>query len=94
MCFVCLGDRTDPSTGQTCLRCEGTGIDPDPAAGCGRHCRIDVVCELCAGSGKWGRITCRWCQGTGIGPSFHCACPDCHESDHYDASARAGLGVA
>jgi hypothetical protein len=31
-CFVCLGDRTDPATGQPCPRCRGTGTDPDPAA--------------------------------------------------------------
>jgi hypothetical protein len=32
ICVVCLGDRTDPATGRACLRCEGTGVDPDPLA--------------------------------------------------------------
>jgi hypothetical protein len=31
-CECCLGDRTDPATGQICLRCGATGLDPDPAA--------------------------------------------------------------
>jgi DnaJ-class molecular chaperone len=42
MCFVCLGDGIDPSTGEICARCEGSGKDPDPAA---------WVCPLCDGLG-------------------------------------------
>jgi hypothetical protein len=33
MCYVCLGDQIDPSTGETCPRCKGTGRDPDPDIG-------------------------------------------------------------
>ena len=32
MCFVCLGEQTDPATGERCKRCGGIGWDPDPAA--------------------------------------------------------------
>lgn len=32
ICVACLGDRTDPTTGQPCLRGKGTGTDPDPLA--------------------------------------------------------------
>ena len=31
VCVACVGDRTNPDGG-TCLRCRGTGIDPDPLA--------------------------------------------------------------
>ncbi len=31
-CVACVGDSTDPATGQPCLRCHGTAIDPDPLA--------------------------------------------------------------
>jgi hypothetical protein len=34
-CMVCLGDQTDPATGQPCLRCCASGIDPDPLAPAG-----------------------------------------------------------
>jgi hypothetical protein len=35
ICVACLGERTDPATGDLCLRCRGRGIDPDPAAPAG-----------------------------------------------------------
>ena len=35
ICVACLGDRTDPPTGQPCLRCKGTGAGPDPLASTG-----------------------------------------------------------
>jgi hypothetical protein len=31
ICVACVGDRTNPDGGP-CLRCHGTGIDPDPLA--------------------------------------------------------------
>jgi hypothetical protein len=31
ICVACVGDRTSPDGGP-CLRCKGTGIDPDPLA--------------------------------------------------------------
>jgi hypothetical protein len=31
VCVACVGDRTNPDGGP-CLRCKGTGTDPDPAA--------------------------------------------------------------
>jgi hypothetical protein len=31
ICVACVGDRTDPAGGP-CLRCKGTGADPDPLA--------------------------------------------------------------
>jgi len=31
ICVACVGDRTNPDGGP-CLRCKGTGIDPDPMA--------------------------------------------------------------
>jgi hypothetical protein len=31
ICVACVGDRTNPDGGP-CLRCRGTGIDPDPLA--------------------------------------------------------------
>jgi hypothetical protein len=31
VCVACVGDRTNPDGG-LCLRCKGTGIDPDPLA--------------------------------------------------------------
>jgi hypothetical protein len=31
ICVACVGDRANPAGGP-CLRCHGTGIDPDPAA--------------------------------------------------------------
>jgi hypothetical protein len=35
ICVACVGDGTDPSTGQPCPRCKGTGTDPDPFAPAG-----------------------------------------------------------
>jgi hypothetical protein len=32
ICVACVGERFDWATGQPCLRCHGTGIDPDPLA--------------------------------------------------------------
>jgi hypothetical protein len=32
ICVACVGDGTDPVTGETCLRCKGNRVDPDPAA--------------------------------------------------------------
>ncbi len=32
LCVACVGDGTDPTTGQPCLRCKGTGTDPGPLA--------------------------------------------------------------
>jgi len=32
ICVACLGERTDPATGDLCQRCRGRGIDPDPLA--------------------------------------------------------------
>jgi hypothetical protein len=29
ICIACVGDRTNPDGGP-CLRCTGTGVDPDP----------------------------------------------------------------
>jgi hypothetical protein len=34
VCVACVGDRTNPDGG-TCLRCKGSGIDPDPLAPAG-----------------------------------------------------------
>jgi hypothetical protein len=34
MCVACVGDRTNPDGG-LCLRCKGTGRDPDPLAPAG-----------------------------------------------------------
>jgi hypothetical protein len=31
VCVACVGDRTNPDGGP-CLRCKGTGVDPDPLA--------------------------------------------------------------
>ena len=31
ICVACVGDRTNPDGGP-CLRCRGSGIDPDPLA--------------------------------------------------------------
>jgi hypothetical protein len=31
ICVACVGDRTNPDGGP-CLRCKGTGCDPDPLA--------------------------------------------------------------
>jgi hypothetical protein len=31
LCAACVGDRTNPDGGP-CLRCRGTGVDPDPLA--------------------------------------------------------------
>jgi hypothetical protein len=31
ICVACVGDRTNPDGGP-CLRCRGSGTDPDPAA--------------------------------------------------------------
>jgi hypothetical protein len=31
VCVACVGDRTNPDGGP-CLRCKGTGRDPDPLA--------------------------------------------------------------
>jgi hypothetical protein len=31
ICVACVGDGTNPAGG-VCLRCQGTRIDPDPAA--------------------------------------------------------------
>jgi hypothetical protein len=31
-CENCLGERIDPATGRACLRCGGSGKDPDPLA--------------------------------------------------------------
>jgi hypothetical protein len=31
-CVVCLGEQLAPATRTTCLRCCGTGLDPDPVA--------------------------------------------------------------
>ena len=31
ICVACVGDRTNPDGGP-CLRCKGTGTDPDPLA--------------------------------------------------------------
>jgi hypothetical protein len=31
VCVACVGDTTNPDGGP-CLRCKGTGIDPDPLA--------------------------------------------------------------
>jgi hypothetical protein len=31
VCVACVGDRTNPDGGP-CLRCKGSGYDPDPAA--------------------------------------------------------------
>jgi hypothetical protein len=31
ICVACVGDRTNPDGGP-CLRCKGTGSDPDPLA--------------------------------------------------------------
>jgi hypothetical protein len=31
ICVACVGNRTNPDGGP-CLRCKGTGIDPDPLA--------------------------------------------------------------
>ena len=32
ICVACVGEGADPVTGGPCLRCQGTRIDPDPAA--------------------------------------------------------------
>jgi hypothetical protein len=34
VCVACVGDRTNPDGGP-CLRCKGTGTDPDPLAPAG-----------------------------------------------------------
>jgi hypothetical protein len=34
LCVACVGDRTNPDGGP-CLRCKGTGCDPDPLAPAG-----------------------------------------------------------
>jgi hypothetical protein len=31
VCVACVGHRTNPD-GSPCLRCKGTGVDPDPLA--------------------------------------------------------------
>jgi hypothetical protein len=31
ICVACVGDGTSPATG-ICLRCHGSGVDPDPDA--------------------------------------------------------------
>ena len=35
ICVVCLGDQIDPAAREPCLRCCGTGLDPDPLAPAG-----------------------------------------------------------
>jgi hypothetical protein len=34
ICVACVGDLTNPDGGP-CLRCKGTGVDPDPLAPAG-----------------------------------------------------------